>query len=91
VVAVRAQGGLQGLKAKAAAAAVTLPAMLVSSPAFALVDDRLNGDGTGKPLGINDPVLGFVIGGVFLTIWALWFNGQKDLGDFEDDNSGLSL
>ena len=55
------------------------------------VDDRLNGDGTGLPLGINDPALGFIFVGVCGTIWALYFNAQKDFGDFEDDESGLGL
>jgi photosystem II PsbW protein len=94
VVAVRAQSNaqrIQSIKNKVATAAITLPAMIVASPAFALVDDRLNGDGTGKVLGINDPAVGFAILGVFLTIWSLWFNGQKDLGDFEDESDGLSL
>lgn len=51
----------QNFFAKAAAAGVSLPALLVAHPAFALVDDRLNGDGTGKILGINDPALFWVL------------------------------
>jgi hypothetical protein len=43
------------------------------------VDDRLNGDGTGLPFGINDSALGFVLVGVLTTVWAIWFNAQKDL------------
>lgn len=55
------------------------------------VDERLNGDGTGRPLGINDPTLGFVFFGVAGTIWSLYYFGQKDLGDFEDEDSGTRL
>jgi len=91
--AVRCQASLkvQELAKKAAAAVAAAPVLLASSPAFALVDDRLNGDGTGLPLGINDPALGFIFVGVLGTIWALYFNAQKDFGDFEDDESGLGL
>lgn len=64
---------------------------LSASPAFALVDDRMSTEGTGRMLGVNDPVLGWVIFGVFTTIWALYFVGQKDLGGDEDDDSGLTL
>jgi len=82
---------VEELAKKAAAAAAAAPVLLASSPAFALVDDRLNGDGTGLPLGINDPTLGWVFVGVLGVIWALYFNAQKDFGDFEDDDSGLNL
>lgn len=47
--------------AKAAAAGVSLPALLAAHPAFALVDDRLAGEGTGKIFGINDPALFWVL------------------------------
>lgn len=79
---------------KAAGVAVSLPALIAANPAFALVDDRLNGDGTGLPLGVNDPALGWVIFGVFATVWTIWFNAQKDISfdqDFEDDEAGLGL
>jgi photosystem II PsbW protein len=55
------------------------------------VDDRLNGDGTGRPFGVNDPALGWVIVGVAGAIWTLYFTSQKDLGDFEDPEDGLNL
>jgi hypothetical protein len=48
------------------------------------VDDRLNGDGAGIALGVNDPILGWVIGGVATLIWIAYFIAQKDFGDFED-------
>jgi photosystem II PsbW protein len=76
---------------KAAAAAVALPALVAANPAFALVDDRLNGDGVGYALGVSDPVLGWVIGGVASLIWILYFIAQKDFGDFEDKDSGVGL
>jgi photosystem II PsbW protein len=74
-----------------AAAAVALPTFLASSPAFAVVDDRLNGDGVGLPFGINEPVLGWAMFGIFSLIWIAWFNSQKDFGDFDDEDSGLKL
>nr|Q9SPI9.1 RecName: Full=Photosystem II reaction center W protein, chloroplastic; AltName: Full=PSII 6.1 kDa protein; Flags: Precursor [Chlamydomonas reinhardtii]6KAC_W Chain W, Photosystem II reaction center W protein, chloroplastic [Chlamydomonas reinhardtii]6KAC_w Chain w, Photosystem II reaction center W protein, chloroplastic [Chlamydomonas reinhardtii]6KAD_W Chain W, Photosystem II reaction center W protein, chloroplastic [Chlamydomonas reinhardtii]6KAD_w Chain w, Photosystem II reaction center W len=77
--------------AKKVAMLSTLPATLAAHPAFALVDERMNGDGTGRPFGVNDPVLGWVLLGVFGTMWAIWFIGQKDLGDFEDADDGLKL
>jgi Photosystem II reaction centre W protein (PsbW) len=46
------------------------------------VDDRLNGDGVGHPLGVNEPILGWVIGGVASLIWVLYFIAQRDFGDF---------
>jgi photosystem II PsbW protein len=55
------------------------------------VDERLNGDGTGLPFGVNDPILGWVIVGVAGLVWALYFAAQKDFGNFEDDESGLGL
>ena len=55
------------------------------------VDERLNGDGTGKPLGINDEQLVFAMVGVFTLVWSLWFNSQKDLGDFSDVDDGLKI
>ncbi|KAK9829391.1 hypothetical protein WJX72_005547 [[Myrmecia] bisecta] len=77
------------LAARVAAASVALPA-LVAHPAFALVDERLNGDGTGKILGIaaNE---GFVIFGVFALIWTLYYGATRELGGDAGDDSGLSL
>ncbi len=51
------------------------------------VDDRLNGDGTGLPVGVNDPALTTAILGAFFLVWVLWYNSQKDLGD----DAGLDL
>lgn len=55
------------------------------------VDDRLNGDGVGYPLGISDPALGWVFVGVASLLWILYFIAQKDFGDFEDKDSGVGL
>eukprot|EP00199_Chlamydomonas_sp_CCMP681_P005226 CAMPEP_0119102890 /NCGR_PEP_ID=MMETSP1180-20130426/1486_1 /TAXON_ID=3052 ORGANISM="Chlamydomonas cf sp, Strain CCMP681" /NCGR_SAMPLE_ID=MMETSP1180 /ASSEMBLY_ACC=CAM_ASM_000741 /LENGTH=112 /DNA_ID=CAMNT_0007087267 /DNA_START=54 /DNA_END=392 /DNA_ORIENTATION=+ len=68
---------------KVMAAAAGLPVLLATSPAFALVDERLNGDGTGLPFGINDGALGWVIVGGLTLVWTAWWNSQKDLGDDE--------
>merc|ERR1711939_951804 len=60
-----------------------------SKSALALVDDRLAGEGTGKALGINDPILGWVIFGVFATVWAVYYTATKDLGgQREEDGFG---
>jgi len=37
------------------------------------VDDRLNGDGTGLPLGINDGSLGIILATVPLAVFSLYF------------------
>jgi photosystem II PsbW protein len=76
---------------KLVATAVALPALLASSPALAVVDDRLYGDGVGLPFGVNEPVLGWAMFGVFSLVWIVWYNSQKDFGDFDDEDSGLKL
>jgi photosystem II PsbW protein len=78
---------MQQAAKKAAAAVASVPALLAASPAFALVDDRLNGDGTGLPVGVNDPALTTAILGAFFLVWVLWYSSQKDLGD----DAGLDL
>jgi hypothetical protein len=45
----------------------------------------------GYPLGVSDPILGWVIAGVASFIWILYFISQRDFGDFEDDDSGVGL
>jgi hypothetical protein len=44
------------------------------------VDDRLNGDGAGIALGVNDPVLGAHLLGVFTAIWALYYIANSSDG-----------
>ena len=66
----------------------------VSAP-LAQVDDRLNGDGAGIAFGVNDPVLGAHLLGVFTTIWALYYvSTQSEVfvkRGGKNDDSGLSL
>lgn len=81
----------QNLFAKAAAAGVSVPALLAAHPALALVDDRLAGEGTGKIFGINDSSLFWNMLAIFGTVWAVYFVSQRDLGGDEGEDSGLSL
>ena len=65
---------------------------LTFDPACLLqVDERMNGDGTGRPLGINNGVLGWAMLGVFTLVWVNFYNSQKELGDFEDVEAGLKI
>lgn len=73
-------------KKAAVAAAVTA---FTSSPAFAVVDERMNGDGVGYPLGISDPTFFWVIFGVFTLVWTLFYT--SNIGGGESDDDGLSL
>jgi len=63
-------------------------------PALAVVDERLNGDGTGLIFGINDESLGFILLTVPAVVFSQFFYAQKDEGiaaGGENDDSGLSL
>ncbi|XP_015891413.3 photosystem II reaction center W protein, chloroplastic [Ziziphus jujuba] len=73
-----------GASLMAAAMAATM-----SSPAMALVDERLSTEGTGLPFGLSNNLLGWIIFGVFGLIWALYFIYTSTLE--EDEESGLSL
>ena len=73
-----------GASLLAAAAAATM-----SSPAMALVDERLSTEGTGLPFGLSNNLLGWILFGVFGLIWALYFVYASTLE--EDEESGLSL
>merc|ERR1719229_1951248 len=65
-----------------------LLSFFMSNNAIALVDDRLAGEGTGKALGINDPILGWVLVGVFTAVWGVYYVSTKDLGgQREEDGS----
>ena len=96
-VAVRASKASQSAPvAKPAAASVALPAIVASvssfaAPALALVDDRMNGDGVGLPLGINDPALAIALASVATFVWSQYYLSQRDLGGDKGDDSGLSL
>ncbi|RID40423.1 hypothetical protein BRARA_J00467 [Brassica rapa] len=71
------------------AVGVMLTAVMSSSPAMALVDERMSTEGTGLPFGLSNNLLGWILLGVFGLIWAVYFNYVSSLD--EDDDSGLSL
>ncbi|XP_030479626.1 photosystem II reaction center W protein, chloroplastic [Cannabis sativa] len=75
-----------GMGASLMAAAM---AATVSSPAMALVDERLSTEGTGLPFGLSNNLLGWILLGVFGLIWANYFIYTSTLD--EDEESGLSL
>lgn len=60
---------------------------------FLQVDSRLNGDGTGKVLGIDAGLEAVALLGVFTLVWSLYYSSQRDLdnGRNDTDDSGLSL
>jgi len=64
-------------------------------PALAVVDERLNGDGTGLIFGVNDESLGFILLTVPTLIFGLYYVANTTDGNImkggEDDDSGLSL
>lgn len=68
----------------AAACAATM-----SSPAMALVDERMSTEGTGLPFGLSNNLLGWILFGVFGFIWAFYTVYTSSLD--EDEESGLSL
>ena len=73
------------------AAAVTSAAtMAYAHPVWALVDERLSGEGTGLGLGVSNPRLTWIIVGVTALVWALYFTYSAKLPEGDDD-SGLSL
>lgn len=75
-----------GMSASLIAAAC---AATMSSPAIALVDERMTTEGTGLPFGLSNNLLVWILVGVFALIWALYvvYAGTLD----EDEESGLSL
>ncbi|KAH7862241.1 hypothetical protein Vadar_001952 [Vaccinium darrowii] len=68
----------------AAACAATM-----SSPALALVDERMTTEGVGLPLGFSNNLLGWLLLGVFGLIWSFYIVYTSSLD--EDEESGLSL
>eukprot|EP01025_Chloroclados_australasicus_P060185 TRINITY_DN76_c0_g1_i3.p3 TRINITY_DN76_c0_g1~~TRINITY_DN76_c0_g1_i3.p3 ORF type:complete len:161 (-),score=15.88 TRINITY_DN76_c0_g1_i3:365-847(-) len=84
---IQAQTKIQVIKA----ALIGTPVLSVTMPALAIVDERMNGDGVGYSLGFNEPVLFWVVLGMFSLVWALYFSSQSELGGDEDDEAGLSL
>ena len=75
---------VMGASFLAAACAATM-----SSPAMALVDERLSTEGTGLPFGLSNNLLVWILVGVFGLIWAFYFAYTSTLE--EDEESGLSL
>ncbi|XVF32456.1 hypothetical protein REPUB_Repub17cG0084500 [Reevesia pubescens] len=80
------KGSSMGMSASLVAAAC---AATMSSPAMALVDDRMSTEGTGLPFGLSNNLLGWILFGVFGLIWTLYFVYTSSLD--EDEDSGLSL
>ncbi|AQK94674.1 Photosystem II reaction center W protein, chloroplastic [Zea mays] len=62
---------------------------VTTSPALALVDERMSTEGTGLSLGLSNNLLGWILLGVFGLIWSLYTVYTSTLD--EDDDSGLSL
>jgi len=79
------------MERKATAAVSTAAAALSASPAFALVDQRLNGDGVGLPLGVSDPILFYIIAGVFTTVWAVFYVSDLTADEDDDEEYGLKI
>ena len=62
-------------------AAATAPATAIlagAPPLLAEVGTRLNGDGTGLIIGVNIPILGWVLLSVCDLVWALFATSVKD-------------
>mmetsp|Transcript_25585 Transcript_25585/g.35321 ORF Transcript_25585/g.35321 Transcript_25585/m.35321 type:complete len:130 (+) Transcript_25585:99-488(+) len=78
---------------KALAGVSAAIATFAASPAFAVVDQRMNGDGTGLALGINDSSLLWVLVIVPALVFSAYYYGGAvgDLGGDDGDDSGLSL
>ncbi|KAG5250524.1 photosystem II reaction center protein [Salix suchowensis] len=80
------EGKSKGMSASLMAA---VGAATISSPALALVDERMSTEGTGLPFGLSNNLLVWILLGVFSLIWSLYFVYTSSLD--EDDDSGLSL
>merc|ERR1712032_643316 len=77
---------------KGVAISATIASTLAAAtPALALVDERMNGDGVGLALGINDPALGWAILAVFSGVFGLYLSKGGYESDNKGDDSGLSL
>ncbi|RCV17015.1 hypothetical protein SEVIR_3G189600v4 [Setaria viridis] len=86
-------GSGKGAAAPAAGASSLLAvasAMTTSSPALALVDERMSTEGTGLSLGLSNNLLGWILLGVFGLIWSLYTVYTSTL-DEDEESGGLSL
>ncbi|GAV72144.1 PsbW domain-containing protein [Cephalotus follicularis] len=81
-------GSKMGMSASMLALAAACAATM-SSPAMALVDERLSTEGTGLPFGLSNNLLGWILLGVFGFIWSFYIVYTSSLE--EDEESGLSL
>ncbi|OWM63068.1 photosystem II reaction center W protein, chloroplastic-like [Punica granatum] len=80
-------GSIKTMGAASLLAAVSSAA--ASSPAMALVDERMSTEGTGLPFGLSNNLLGWILLGVFGLIWSFYTVYTSSLD--EDEESGLSL
>lgn len=71
------------------AGVLQLAALAFAQPSFALVEEAMWTEGVGKPLGITDPILGWIMLGVFLAIWALYAIDAKSLLNKDGEKSSL--
>ncbi|XP_052170043.1 photosystem II reaction center W protein, chloroplastic [Diospyros lotus] len=78
-----------GMEAAAASWMAAVSAATISSPAMALVDERMSTEGTGLPFGLSNNLLVWILAGVFGLIWAFYIVYTSSLE--EDEESGLSL
>ncbi|CAN6332469.1 unnamed protein product [Urochloa humidicola] len=79
----------KGLAAPAGASLLAAASAMTTSPALALVDERMSTEGTGLSLGLSNNLLGWILLGVFGLIWSLYTVYTSTLD--EDEDSGLSL
>ncbi|OEL30861.1 40S ribosomal protein S15 [Dichanthelium oligosanthes] len=80
-------------KAPAAPAGASLLAAasaMTTSPALALVDERMSTEGTGLSLGLSNNLLGWLLLGVFGLIWSLYTVYTSTLEE-DEESGGLSL
>jgi len=82
---------MQNFQKTMGAAGLAAVGALHQLPAEALVDSRLNGDGAGIPLGLNDSRLFFILAGVFTTVWGVYATSVKGISDNDDEDSGMGL